>query len=31
VLTALAIWLIPKLWRAFRRVVARVSGWFGAA
>jgi hypothetical protein len=29
VLTALAFWLIPKLWRAFRRVVARVSGWFG--
>ncbi|MEP7275280.1 MAG: DUF4126 domain-containing protein [Betaproteobacteria bacterium] len=29
--TALAIWLVPKLWRAFRRVVARVSGWFGAA
>jgi len=31
VLTALAIWLIPKLWRAFRRVIERVSGWFGAA
>ncbi|MET0204668.1 MAG: DUF4126 domain-containing protein [Casimicrobiaceae bacterium] len=31
VLTGLAIWLIPKLWRAFRRVVERVSGWFGAA
>ena len=28
-LTALAIWLIPKLWRAFRRVTARVSAWFG--
>ena len=28
-LTALAIWLIPKLWRAFRRIVARVAGWFG--
>jgi uncharacterized protein YjeT (DUF2065 family) len=31
VLTAVAIWLIPRLWRAFRRVVERVSGWFGAA
>jgi Domain of unknown function (DUF4126) len=31
VLTVLAIWLIPKLWRAFRRVIERVSGWFGAA
>jgi hypothetical protein len=30
-LTALAIWLIPKLWRAFRRIVERVSGWFGTA
>ena len=29
VLTALAIWLIPKLWRAIRRVVARVAAWFG--
>ena len=29
VLTALAIWLIPKLWRAFRRIIARVAGWFG--
>jgi len=28
-LTALAIWLIPKLWRALRRVVARVAAWFG--
>lgn len=28
-LTALAIWLIPKLWRAFRRIVARVASWFG--
>ena len=31
VLTGLAIWLIPKLWRAFRRILERVSGWFGAA
>jgi hypothetical protein len=30
-LTALAIWLIPKLWRAFRRIVVRISGWFHAA
>lgn len=29
VLTGLAIWLIPKLWRAFRRILERVSGWFG--
>jgi uncharacterized protein YjeT (DUF2065 family) len=29
VLTGLAIWLIPKLWRAFRRILGRVSGWFG--
>ena len=28
VLTALAIWLIPKLWRALRRIIERVSGWF---
>jgi len=30
-LTGLAIWLIPKLWRAFRGILERVSGWFGAA
>ena len=29
VLTGLAIWLIPKLWRAFQRILERVSGWFG--
>jgi hypothetical protein len=30
ILTAIAIWLIPKLWRAFRRIVLRISGWFHA-
>ena len=29
VLSGLAIWLLPKLWRAFRRIFQRVSGWFG--
>jgi uncharacterized protein YjeT (DUF2065 family) len=29
VLTGLAIWLIPKLWRAIRRILQRVLGWFG--
>jgi hypothetical protein len=28
-LTVLAIWLIPKLWRAISRIAARVAGWFG--
>ena len=29
VLIALTIWLLPKVWRALRAIVARVSGWFG--
>jgi hypothetical protein len=29
VLVALTIWLIPKVWRMVRAIVARVSGWFG--
>ncbi len=29
-LTGLAIWLVPKLWRAFRRILLRVLAWFGA-
>jgi hypothetical protein len=28
-LIALMIWLLPKAWRAARRVVARLSGWLG--
>ena len=27
--TAIAIWLIPKVWRTIRRVVARLLSWFG--
>ncbi|PCJ87656.1 MAG: hypothetical protein COA54_05000 [Thiotrichaceae bacterium] len=26
----LAIWLLPKLWRAIKSIVATVRGWFGA-
>ena len=29
VLVALSIWLIPKVWRLLRSLVARVLGWFG--
>ena len=29
-LTVLAIWLIPKLWRAISRIAARVAAWFGS-
>jgi Domain of unknown function (DUF4126) len=29
VLVALTIWLIPKVWRMLRAIVARVSGWLG--
>jgi len=29
VLTLVAIWLIPKLWRTLRRMARRVAGWFG--
>jgi hypothetical protein len=25
----LAIWLLPKLWRAIKGIVATISGWFG--
>ncbi len=28
-LVALVIWLLPRVWRAIRRVFARISGWFG--
>jgi hypothetical protein len=28
-LVAAMIWLLPKLWRTTRRLVARISGWFG--
>jgi hypothetical protein len=30
-LTALAIWLIPKVWRMLRRIIERVLEWFGHA
>ena len=30
VLVALTIWLIPKVWRMLRAIVARAKGWFGA-
>jgi len=29
VLTAVMIWLIPRVWRMIRRIVDRVLGWFG--
>jgi hypothetical protein len=29
-LTAFAIWLIPKVWRMVRRIIGRVLAWFGA-
>lgn len=28
-LIALMIWLLPKAWRAARRIYSRMSGWFG--
>jgi hypothetical protein len=28
-MVALMIWLLPKVWRAARRIAARLSGWFG--
>jgi hypothetical protein len=31
VLTVVAIWLIPKLWRTIGRILAHVRGWFGHA
>jgi len=31
VLTALMIWLIPRVWRMIRRIADRVWGWFGHA
>jgi hypothetical protein len=31
VLTIVAIWLIPKLWRTIGRMFTRVRGWFGHA
>jgi Domain of unknown function (DUF4126) len=29
VLVALVIWLLPRVWRTIRRIVLRISGWFG--
>jgi len=29
VFIALAIWLLPKLWRAIKSIVKRLRGWFG--
>jgi len=29
VLTVVALWLIPKLWRMIGRIFARVRGWIG--
>lgn len=29
VLIALTIWLIPRVWRMLRTIIARVSSWFG--
>ncbi len=31
VLTVVAFWLIPKLWRTIGRIFTRVRGWFGHA
>ena len=31
VLTVVMIWLIPRVWRMIRRIVAHVGGWFGHA
>jgi hypothetical protein len=28
-LTVVMIWLIPRVWRMIRRIVAHVGGWFG--
>jgi hypothetical protein len=28
-LVALVIWLLPRVWRAIRRIFVRISGWFG--
>ncbi len=28
-LIALVIWLLPRVWRAIRRIVLRILGWFG--
>lgn len=28
-LVALVIWLLPRVWRTIRRIVLRISGWFG--
>ena len=30
-LVLLMIWLLPKMWRAGRRIAGRLSGWFGYA
>jgi Domain of unknown function (DUF4126) len=29
VLIALTVWLIPRVWRMLRAIVARIMGWFG--
>ena len=31
VFVALAIWLLPKIWRGLRRGAARIRGWLGGA
>ena len=28
-LVGLVIWLLPRVWRAIRRIALRISGWFG--
>lgn len=28
-LVALVVWLLPRVWRAIRRMVLRILGWFG--
>ena len=28
VLIPLTVWLIPKVWRMLRAIVARITGWF---
>ncbi|MGE5088267.1 MAG: DUF4126 domain-containing protein [Candidatus Levyibacteriota bacterium] len=28
-LVVLVIWLLPKVWRAIRRIFVRIAGWFG--
>jgi len=30
-MTLVAVWLVPKLWRAVRGLMSRVQSWFGHA